>query len=72
MILEQFPDLQALALHDKMLLVQELLCLIAQEEKPNPILAALIKRRLAEHAGNPDEGRTWEAVKEDLLKRALS
>ena len=70
MIVEQLPEVLALPTEQKELLAEELLNQVVLEKEKDPALLELLRRRLAEHAAEPDSGVTWESLRDRLLKRA--
>ncbi|HEV7404914.1 MAG TPA: hypothetical protein VGO11_18370 [Chthoniobacteraceae bacterium] len=69
MILERLPEVLALPTEQKEMLAEELLSQVVLEKDKDPALLALQRRRLAEHAAEPQSGVRWEELRDRLLAR---
>lgn len=69
MIVERLPDVLALPTEQKQLLAEELLNQVVLEKEKDPALLELLRRRIEEHAAEPESGVRWEELRDRLLKR---
>lgn len=69
MILERLPEVLALPTEQKELLAEELLRQVVLEKDKDPALLDLLRRRLAEHAAEPQAGVRREELRDRLLAR---
>ena len=69
MIVERLPEVLALPTEEKEILAEELLNQVVLEQDKDPSLMDLLRRRLADHQGNPESGVRWEELRDRLLKR---
>ena len=53
----------------KEILAEELLNQVVLEQDKDPALLDLLRRRLNDHAANPESGVRWETLRNRLLKR---
>jgi putative addiction module component (TIGR02574 family) len=73
MILERFPEVQKLSPSEKLAFVSELWNELEAEPNSIPVSAEIVAeldRRMAEFQKNPTHFKTWEEVKQRLLKQA--
>lgn len=64
--------IEKLSVEDRLVLVQRIWDSIADARPPLPLTEAQraeLDRRLEEHERNPQEGSSWEAVREATLRR---
>jgi len=69
MIVERLPEVLALPTEEKEILAEELLSQVVLEKEKDPALLELLRRRLGEHAAEPDGGVRWEELRDRLLNR---
>jgi len=71
MIAETIPALSALSSDDKILLAAELWqdAVGTEVESPDPTLVEALRERLEYFHSHPDEGSTWEEVRNRLQSR---
>ncbi len=70
MIVERLPEVLALTTEQKELLAEELLHQVVLEKEKDPALLDLLRRRLGEHAADPESGVRWEELRDRLLKQS--
>ena len=73
MILERFPEVKGLSLSEKAQLVEELQHEIEEDFYNMPVdpeLVAQMERDLEEYRRDPSKGKTWEEVRDGILRRA--
>jgi putative addiction module component (TIGR02574 family) len=69
MIVERLPEVLALSTEQKEMLAEELLGQVVLEREKDPALLESLRKRLEDHAANPESGVTWEELRDRLLKR---
>ena len=69
MIVERLPEVLALSTEEKEILAEELLNQVVLEQDRDPALLDLLRRRLNDHATDPESGVRWETLRNRLLKR---
>jgi len=74
MSLDPAFDYRGLSIAERLQLVEDLWDSIAEEADAETLPLteeekAMLDERLAEHARNPDDLRTWDEVKDELFKR---
>ena len=69
MIVERLPEVLALPTEQKEMLAEELLGQVLLEKDKDPALLELLRRRLADHAAEPESGVRWEELRDRLLTR---
>lgn len=68
MIAEQYPGLLARPDEDKLQLAEELLSdVLGDVSDDDPALFSLMESRLNDYRANPEQVRSWSAVKDRLL-----
>jgi len=66
------PGFEDLSIDEQIAYVQELWDYIANRPESFPLsgeLKAALEQRIERHRQNPDEGRPWEEVRAELVKR---
>jgi putative addiction module component (TIGR02574 family) len=69
MIVERLPEVLALSTEEKEILAEELLNQVVLEQDKDPVLLDLLRRRLNDHAADPQSGVRWETLHDRLLKQ---
>jgi len=69
MIVERLPEVLALSTEEKEILAEELLNQVVLEQDKDPALLDLLRRRVNDHAADPESGVHWETLRNRLLKR---
>ena len=69
MIVERLPEVLALSTEEKEILAEELLNQVVLEQDKDSALLKLLRRRLKDHAADPESGARWETLRDRLLKQ---
>jgi hypothetical protein len=70
MIVERLPEVLALPTEQKEMLAEEMLNQVVLEKEKDAGLLEVLRKRLAEHAAQPESGVPWETLRDRLLRRA--